>query len=119
MRPDPSLLWTWDRTIGRVPYLLTGVVRALVKFGIDWPVATQLFGQEWSPLSYLIWPSDRTLKAFGLSDPERQQALTMLLISLPFIWTGVALTLHRLRDAGLPPLLVLLFFVPIANLLLF
>jgi hypothetical protein len=119
MRFDPSLLWTWNRTIDRLPYLLTGVGLFLVKFGIDWLIATQGFGRPWSPLNYLIWPNDRTLRVFDLTDPDRYFALTMLLVSVPFIWTGVVLTLHRLRAAGLPLFLVAFFFVPLVNLLLF
>ncbi|HTQ60842.1 MAG TPA: DUF805 domain-containing protein [Candidatus Solibacter sp.] len=41
----------------------------------------------------------------------------MLAIALPFIWLGVTLTVQRLRDAGQPLWLVVLFFVPIVNLL--
>jgi hypothetical protein len=119
MRPDQSLLWTWNRTIDRVPYLLTGVALFLVKYAIDWAVATYGFGQPWSPANYLIWPNDRTLHVLDLSDPDRWFALTMLLVSLPFIWAGVILTVHRLRAAGLPRGLVVFFFVPLVNLLLF
>jgi uncharacterized membrane protein YhaH (DUF805 family) len=114
-----SLLWTWNRTIDRTPYLLTGVVLFLVKFAIDWTIATQAFGQPWSPFNYLVWPNDRVLRVFELGDPEREFSLTMLLVSLPFIWTGVILTLHRLRATGLPLSLILFFFVPLVNLLLF
>ena len=57
MHFQPSLLWTWNRTIDRVPYLLTGALLFLVKFAIDWTVATQFFRQPWSPLNYLIWPN--------------------------------------------------------------
>ena len=53
---QPSLLWTWNRTINRVPYLLIGLVLFLVKFAIDWTIASQGFGLSWSPLNYLIWP---------------------------------------------------------------
>ncbi len=119
MNLQPSMLWTWNRTIDRVPYLLTGVVLFLVKFAIDWTIATQGFGQPWSPFNYLIWPNDRVLRVAELTDPERAFSLTMLLVSLPFIWTGVILTLHRLRATGLPLSLVLFFFVPLVNLLLF
>jgi uncharacterized membrane protein YhaH (DUF805 family) len=119
MHMQPSLLWTWNRTIDRLPYLLTGVGLFLVKFAIDWTIATQGFGQPWSPFNYLVWPNDRVLRVFELDDPERWFSLTMLLVSLPFIWTGVILTLHRLRATGLPLSLILLFFVPVANLLLF
>src|SRR5262245_32019396 len=119
MRFQPSLLWTWNRTIDRLPYVLTGVLLFLVKFAIDWTIATQVFGQSWSLTHYLVWPNDRTLRVVDLSDPERAFALTMLAVSLPFIWIGVILTLHRLRAAGLPLALVLFFFVPLINLLLF
>jgi hypothetical protein len=43
----------------------------------------------------------------------------MVALALPFIWCGVALTLRRLRDAGLPLPLVALFFVPVLNLFFF
>lgn len=119
MRVQPSLLWTWNRIIDRVPYLLIGVLLFLVKFALDWTIATQGFGESWSPLNYLIWPNNRVLSVFELSDRQRWFSLTMLLVSLPFIWAGVLLTLHRLRAAGLPLTLVVFFFVPLVNLLLF
>ena len=119
MRIQLSLLWTWHRTIDRVPYLLAGVLLFLVKFAIDWTIATQVFSQSWSPFNYLLWPNDRVLRVFELGDPEQAFSLVMLLVSLPFIWTGVILTLHRLRATGLPLSLVLFFFVPVVNLLLF
>jgi hypothetical protein len=119
MRLQPSLLWTWNAVIGRVPYLLTGAALFLVKFVIDSAIATNLFGRIWSPVNYLVWPNDRVLRVFELDDPERWFSLTMLLVSLPFIWTGVILSLHRLRAVGLPLGLIVLFFVPLVNLLLF
>jgi hypothetical protein len=116
---QPSLLWTWNRTIDRGPYLLAGVLFFLLKFGIDWTVATQVFGQPWSPVNYLVWPNDRLLHVFELDQPERAFSLTMLGLSLPFIWIGVVLTLHRLRAAGLPLSMVMFFFAPVLNLILF
>jgi hypothetical protein len=119
MHFQTSLLWSWHRTIDRLPYLLSGVLLFFVKFAIDWIIATQVFGQSWSPLNYLIWPNDRVLRVFELGDPERWFSLTMLLVSLPFIWVGIILTFHRLRATGLPLSLIVLFFLPLVNLLLF
>jgi uncharacterized membrane protein YhaH (DUF805 family) len=119
MRRYLSLLWTWNRVIDRIPYLLIGVGLFLVKYAIDWTIATQGFGQSWSPLNYLIWPNDRVVRVFELDHPERWFSLTMLLVSLPFIWTGVMLSLHRLHATGLPLSLIVLFFVPLVNLLFF
>lgn len=120
MRPDPTLLWTWQRAIDRIPYLLTGILLFLVKFLLDWTVVTLVFGYtSWSPWNYLLWPNERTLRVLDLGDPERGFALTMLLLSLPFIWAGVMLTMHRLYAVGLPRGLVVLFFIPLINFLLF
>jgi uncharacterized membrane protein YhaH (DUF805 family) len=113
------MLWTWNRTLDRVPYLLFGVILFLIKYAIDWTIATQGFGVSWTPLNYLIWPNDRVPRIGDLDDPERWFLLTMLLSSLPFVWAGVLLTLHRLRATGLPLALIVLFFVPLVNLLLF
>jgi hypothetical protein len=40
----------------------------------------------------------------------------MLALALPFIWIGTAMTSRRLRSAELPCWLVILFFVPVVNL---
>jgi hypothetical protein len=36
--------------------------------------------------------------------------------ALPFLWIGTALTVRRLRDAGLSPLWVALFVLPVVNI---
>lgn len=119
MRIAPSLLWTWNHKLDRLPYLLAGVLLFLLKFAIDRTIAAWFFHQDWSPLNYLLWPNDRVVRVFELDHPEQSFCLAMLLMSLPFIWTGVMLTLHRLRAAGLPRGLVVFFFLPLANLVLF
>jgi hypothetical protein len=43
----------------------------------------------------------------------------MLALSLPFAWVGIVTTLKRLRAVGWPVWLVVLFFVPVVNLVLF
>jgi len=45
--------------------------------------------------------------------------MTLLSVSLPFLWAGVALSLKRLRSARLPLWLAVLFVVPIVKWLLF
>ncbi len=106
-------------TIDRLPYLLIGVALVCVKFAIDWTIASQAFGRSWSPLNYLIWPDDRVLRLFEMGDPEREFSLALAFSSLPFILAGVYLTVRRLRSADLHAGLILLFFVPLVNLLLF
>jgi uncharacterized membrane protein YhaH (DUF805 family) len=107
------------KKLDRLPYLLIGVTLAVIKFAVDRTIATQVFEQPWSPLNYLIWPADHVASVFELHGPERTFSLVMMAVALPFVWTGVVLTVQRLRAADLPPALVLLFFVPLINLFLF
>jgi uncharacterized membrane protein YhaH (DUF805 family) len=104
-------------TLSRSRYLLIGAVLFLVKYALDSTVASG-YGRPWSPLNYLVWPDRSSVLVFDLPEADRQFGLTMLAIALPFIWIGVTLTLQRLRDAQLPLALVVLFFIPIVNLLL-
>ena len=68
------------------------------------------------PHNYLVLPSE-VAGLFGLPPEDRLFYLALLAVALPFIAAGVLLTVRRLRDAGLPTPLVLLFFVPLVNLL--
>src|SRR4029077_6440898 len=52
----------------------------------------------------------------GVIGVDWQYALSMLSLALPFIWIGTAMTSRRLRSAGAPLWVVILFFIPIANL---
>lgn len=104
-------------TLSRARYLLIGVALLLVKYAIDSTAATG-FGQPWSPLNYLVWPDRSSVLVFDLPEADRRFGLTMLAIALPFIWVGVTCTLQRLQDAQLPLALVVLFCIPIVNLLL-
>lgn len=103
-------------TLGRARYLALGVSLFGLRFALDWTVARR-FGRPWSPLSYLVWPDRESVLVFELSDADRQFGITLLALALPFIWIGVTLTLKRLRDAHLPLALVLLFFVPLVNVM--
>src|SRR5258708_1673431 len=116
MNKQTFLIPSASRTISRSNYLVAGVALAIVKFAVDWTIATQLFDQPWKPWNYLIWPGDHVVRIFDLPVQERAFSLEMLFVSLPFIWIGITLTVRRLRDAGLPLWLVVLFFVPVLNL---
>jgi uncharacterized membrane protein YhaH (DUF805 family) len=118
-------LWRWDSTIGRARYALIGVGAFAVKFMVDRFVAVEVLHREWLPWNYVVFPwrpnvignvpAAPWLEKSGSSDVQFVAA--MLLIALPFVWLGVTLTVQRLRDAGQPLWLVVLFFVPVVNLL--
>ncbi len=117
MKLKLSDLWSWQGTIDRGRYAFWGVLLFAFKHNLDRAVASWYFHKSWGIFNYLL-PGG----AFSLLDlPPQAQVFfaTMVLLSLPFIWVGVALTLRRLRDAGLPLSLVVLFFVPVPNLFFF
>lgn len=101
--------------MGRGPYALIGCSLFAVKHNLDRFVATFLFGRPWDVFSYLRGPKE------GAESASHAAAFyaTLLVLAMPFIWTGIALTLRRLRDTGWPAGLVLLFFVPFLNLAFF
>ena len=111
-------LWRWQGQLSAKGYGITGVCALALKYLIDSAVARELFHRAWYPWSYLA--------PFGGRVPIGQSpndaglfAQALLLIALPFLWLGITLTVQRLRDAGQPVWLVVLFFAPVVNLLFF
>jgi uncharacterized membrane protein YhaH (DUF805 family) len=114
-----SQLWRWDGNLTRGQYAAIGISVLCVKYAIDTFVAGTLFHRPWYPWSYFA-PLGFGARAVNALPPDQQLfSLTMLFIAAPFIWLGVTLTVQRLRDAGQPLWLVVLFFIPLVNLLLF
>jgi uncharacterized membrane protein YhaH (DUF805 family) len=113
-----SDLWSWEGTIDRGPYALVGLIGFAIKHNLDRVVATLIFHRRWSLFNYWI-PFDRAVRITSLDPADRTFLFTMLLLSLPFIWVGVVLTMRRLRAMGLPAWLVVFFFAPYVNLLFF
>src|SRR4029079_7049936 len=98
----------------RLPFLAWGVGLFAIKIGLDYAVSAA-FHQPYS-ITYYVSPLDAPLLT-----PEHRLPywLAMWGVALPFIGLGMWLTARRLVDAGLPVWLVLLFFVPFANLIFF
>ena len=96
------------------PFVLAGVLLAVAKVALDYAVSAA-FGQTWSPL-YYVSPVDAPL--FHPGDNLRYYA-ALWASAIPFLAVGMWLSARRLRDAGAPAWMVLLFVVPFANLLFF
>src|SRR3974390_3433943 len=111
-------LWSSKGTIDRGPYAVVGLVGFAIKHNLDRVLAFLAFHRQWSLFNYWI-PLSRAARVTALAPADRTFLLSMLLLSLPFIWVGVVLTMRRLRGAGLPAWLVVLFFAPYVNLLFF
>ncbi len=101
--------------IGRFSYLFCGVLLVVVKFAIDALVAGWL-GRPWSVMLY--W-SPLNLSLFSLNGAERNFALSLAAVSIPFTGAGIWLTVRRLRTLRLQPWLSILFFLPVVNLIFF
>jgi uncharacterized membrane protein YhaH (DUF805 family) len=117
MKPKLSDLWRWNGALERGPYLFWGVLLAAIKFNLDRVIGAAWFDEHWSifdpgTLAMYLWQSP-------FQEAEKSYFLTLLIVSLPFLWAGTALTLRRLRTLGWRPFWVLLFFVPVAKFFLF
>ena len=116
MRQSWLWLFTWQGRIPRLPYFLSGLFLALLKYVVDRSVALH-FGEDW-PLSTYVLPSQRW-SIFHLGHNQPGFYLLLWTIAIPFFWVAVALTLRRLRDAGGQAAWIFLLFLPLANLALF
>ncbi len=105
-------------TINAKTYAAAGFLLFGLKFLADRAVAARVFHRSWTLLDYLS-PSGPAPGLLSIHDKMWIFPLTMVLLALPFIAIGIALTLKRLRSAGLPWWLIGVFFVPIVNIALF
>jgi len=111
-------MWRWQGTIDRKSYAMAGCTAFVLKYLLDKFVAFAVFGRIWYLWSY--WqPLGPDVRVNAIPSDTRAFVGTLLILALPFIWLGVTLTVQRLRDAGKPLWLVVLFFVPVVNLLFF
>jgi len=111
-------MWRWQGTIDRKKYAVTGCTAFVLKYFLDKFVAFAVFGRSWFLWSY--WqPLEPNARVNTIHPDTRAFVVTLLVLALPFIWLGATLTVQRLRDAGKPLWLVVLFFVPVINLLFF
>jgi hypothetical protein len=117
LRIRASDLWRLDGTVDRWPYFVLGVSLTFFKMGLDYLVATRLFGRDWTPFEYAV--PNQVSGLLSMPPEARFFYRMMLLVALPFLACGVALTVRRLRSAGIPRYAVLLFFAPMPINLIF
>src|SRR6202022_691081 len=101
--------WSPSGTMDRGTYALVGLLGFAVKHNLDRFVASYGFHRPWGLFNYWV-PVRDVGRITDLRGSEAVFLGTMVILSLPFIWVGVALTMKRLRSAGLSTHLVALFF---------
>ena len=113
-----SGLWRWGGRVGRGKYAAVGLIGVAIKHNLDRLIAASFLGYENSLIIYWA-PLGKAARLDHLSNTEAKFLATLLLFSIPFLWVGVSMTVRRLRDAGQPVWLVVLFFIPVINVLFF
>lgn len=111
-------LFSFDGTLSRTRYVLIALVGVLLKHIVDLTVSGLLFHRYFSPLNYLV-PLGVPTPITQVESPDLRFIVTLAAISIPFAWVGLAITVKRFRAVGWPSWTVLLFFVPIANIVSF
>jgi uncharacterized membrane protein YhaH (DUF805 family) len=114
-----SDLWRWDGKVSRGKYAAVGLIGVAIKYNLDRLIAGSFLGYNQSFFFNYWAPLGKAARLDHLSDTEARFLATLLLFSIPFLWVGVAMTAKRLRDAGQPVWLVVLFFIPVINVLFF
>jgi uncharacterized membrane protein YhaH (DUF805 family) len=102
----------WE-SVDRRTYFWHGAGLMAFKYGIDAALVWRFAGRFWSPFDYLnpLWRARADL----FDSAPDWLAPALVLITLPFLWIGVSMTMRRAVDAGRSPWLALLFFVPVVN----
>jgi uncharacterized membrane protein YhaH (DUF805 family) len=114
-----SDLWRWDGKVSRGTYAAVGLIGVAIKYNLDRLIAGSFLGYDKSFFFNYWAPLGKAARLDHLSNNEAKFLATLLLFSIPFLWIGVAMTAKRLRDAGQPVWLVVLFFIPVINVLFF
>ena len=108
-------LWFGRTPVGRAQYLRHGVGLLLVKYLLDSVILFLDAGVWIAPWSYLS-PS-LAMRLDGIHS-AKLSFLLMAIVSLPFIWVGVSMSVRRAQHAGLSPWIGMLFFIPLINWLM-
>ncbi len=111
-----SVLRLWfglDTPVSRRAYLFSGAGLMALKVGIDNGLAYAATGRPWPLGAYLLPSMIMKTEVMG-AHPDWVLAV-MAIITLPFLWIGVTMTIRRAADAGLSPWLGILFLIPVVN----
>jgi len=110
MKPKLSDLWRWDGEVDRGAYLFWGLLLTAIKFNLDRIVFRVWFDTDIHVLNYFSATGPAAIVTLLES---RAQQLVLLAMALPFLWTGVVLSLRRLRSLKWPLWMVVMFVVPL------
>jgi uncharacterized membrane protein YhaH (DUF805 family) len=108
---------SWQGEINRRDYFIWGFILFAVKYNLD-RLTALAFGKSWYITDYYVH-ADGAFAAGSMPEEISTLYLTLLILSLPFIWFGTVLCVKRLKNAQLSPWLAVFFFIPFINFVLF
>ena len=116
MRRFLRLWFSFTEPVDRRTYAIHGFGLMAFKYALDVALVWLFAGRFWTPLDYVnpLW----TARQQVLHDAPSWLAPALVVITLPFLWIGVSMTLRRAVNTGLSAWTCLLFFVPGVNYLL-
>ena len=101
-------------TVSGRTFAVSGVVLFFIKWNLDRWIGSDLVRSSW-PWTFMF----PAVSLDALGPEQRRVLLWIALNALPFVYCGVVLTAKRLRALSMSQRWVLLFFVPVVNLLFF
>ena len=126
LRPDdsPAQRSRWERLaelwfglrapVDRVTYLASGIALVLIKYICDATLVYAWAGHVLSPMVYLV-PSIIVRHDTGGPDFAMGCNLALALLTLPFLWIGLTMSVRRAAHAGYTPWTGFLFLLPVLN----
>lgn len=99
--------------VGRKAYLITGAALMGLKYAVDAALVFAATGVLWSPLAYLN--PVMTLRIEAIKDAPSWLFVLLAVITLPFMWIGVSMSIRRAVDIGQSAWVGLAFLVPFLN----
>jgi uncharacterized membrane protein YhaH (DUF805 family) len=113
MRRLLRLWFSLTEPVDRQTYAVHGFGLMAFKYALDAALIWRFTGRWWTPLEYVspLW----TTRQHVLQGAPAWLAPVLVVITLPFLWIGVSMTLRRAVNAGISAWTSLLFFVPVVN----
>lgn len=112
-------LWRWRGRVDRKTYAAVGIFSFMLKRCLDFLITLHFWNNNFGVTLNYWEPLGIPVPINHLSDLQMKFLAALLFVALPFIWLGTAMTVKRLRDAGGPVWLTVLFFIPMVNVLFF
>jgi uncharacterized membrane protein YhaH (DUF805 family) len=106
-------IFSFAGRIGAVRFFWTGLALVFGKHVLNLLIATLVFRRPWNLTTY-VNPAG-PFAGLVVDGGDAAFFWTMLAVSIPFAWAGLALCAKRFRTVGWPAWTVIFFFVPVAN----